>query len=115
MIVSNMSWFYFLVATGLATPFIIFACSNIYQALQRRNFLAVLYWILNMGYITVIVCVPAVISFSGPFIDLEPKHIVALIAISSVIGALYGISLFVFWWLRPGFYYRWDEGRRKQA
>jgi hypothetical protein len=115
MVVSNFSWFSPLIGSCLVVPFMIFACLNAYPAIRRGNYLAVLYWSVNVAYTCVIlVWVPVLISRSRLFIYLKPKHTVVLIATSPVLGAIYGISLFVFWWLRPGFYYRWDEGRRKQ-
>ncbi|CAG8015995.1 unnamed protein product [Penicillium nalgiovense] len=36
-------------------------------------------------------------------------------AVLGITGAVYGISFFLVWWLRPNFYYRWDQGRRPKA
>lgn len=105
-------WF---IAMFLIMPFWIFATWNLRQAMLRHNHLATLYWILNIGYSQFMLYVPESVS-NLVHKDLydKTKAFVTMAAISSTIGVTYGISLFVFWWLRPDFYYRWDERRRKR-
>ena len=88
---------------------------NFGRARRRKSKLALLYWFLNLGYGLVMIGVPVYVylPFSRYLLYDKTKTIVALTTIFSVIGATYGISLFVFWWLRPGFYNRWDERRKK--
>ncbi|CRL29162.1 Mg2+ transporter protein, CorA-like [Penicillium camemberti] len=34
---------------------------------------------------------------------------------AGILGGVYGISLFLVWWWKPHFYYRWDQGRRQKS
>lgn len=82
------------------TPFWAFTLLQLLAIIRsdRKSWLRVLYWLLSGG-------------FSLVLVFAYPIHW----GIQCLIGGIYGISFFVFWWWKPEFYYRWDQGGRPKA
>lgn len=81
-------------------PFYLFILLNIATVCiqgKRINPIPLIYWYMNTGFMTVIML--------SPVDDIG----------AAIMGAIYGLSLFVFWWLKPDLYYRWDQGRRQKS
>lgn len=64
---------------------------------KKKNWTSLIYWYMNT-------CFMAVVTLS----PVDDKG-------AAIMGAIYGISLFVAWWLKPDLYYRWDQGRRYKS
>jgi hypothetical protein len=80
----------------LMSPFWLFIGLNLFLFFrgEKKNWLSLVYWLVSTGWLMVTGLIPSTVVGAG------------------IMGAMYGISLFVVWWLRPDFYYRWDQGRR---
>lgn len=89
----------FMWGTLMFIPFYLFILLNIIMSVRGKKtfWICLIYWYMSMGCVVVI--------------TISPVPVVA----AGIMGAIYGISLFVFWWLRPNFYYRWDQGRRQKS
>jgi hypothetical protein len=94
-------WF----ALVLFVPFYLLTLLNVLSAFksafsfrgEKGHWIRLTYWLMNTA------CLLCIGTFIGGDVTL------------GIVGAVYGISLFVVWWLRPDFYYRWDQGRRPKA
>ncbi|CAG8904442.1 unnamed protein product [Penicillium egyptiacum] len=64
---------------------------------DRKDRLCLIYWLVTIAWVLMIV-----------------YYVVNVVALG-VMGPFYSISLFVVWWLRPDFYYIWDQGRRPKG
>lgn len=94
-------------------PFWLFIVLNLFFAFrgQKKNWLRVVYWLASAAWLVATSFV-AVLAYR---VSVPIGIIWNFNPISGLMGAIYGISLFVVWWLRPDFYYRWDQGRRPKA
>jgi len=77
-------------------PFWLFIALNLFLFFrsEKKNWFSLVYWVVSTCWLAVIIV----------FVETPVG--------ATIMGAIYGISLFVVWWLRPDFYYRWNQGRR---
>lgn len=90
-------------------PFLIFILLNLFWFFRskEKNWLRLVYWLLSGTWLAI----TTVVEFR--FIATMGFSIMSVIP--TIMGALYGISLFVVWWWRPDFYYSWNQGRRPKV
>lgn len=90
-----------LMTVGMSIPFYLFIGLNLtlFFRGKKKNWICLIYWISNLGWLLLITTVMSDTDSIG----------------SAIMGAFYGISLFVVWWLKPDFYYRWDQGTRQKV
>ncbi|OQD99294.1 hypothetical protein PENSOL_c007G05390 [Penicillium solitum] len=90
---------YFTAGPLMFIPFYLFILLNLTMSIQgkKKNWASLIYWYMNT-------CFMAVVTLS----PVDDKG-------AAIMGAIYGISLFVAWWLKPDLYYRWDQGRRQKS
>lgn len=86
-------------SVGMSIPFYFFVGLNftLFFRGKKKNWICLIYWMLSLCWLLV----------STTVMDETIG--------SAIMGAIYGISLFVVMWLRPDFYYRWDQGRRTKV
>ncbi|KAI9372302.1 hypothetical protein BJX61DRAFT_507990 [Aspergillus egyptiacus] len=89
----------FLTSVPYLIPFWIFLILQFFVIFRsdRTNWNRIMYWLANMIWSVIIMVVN---GFYPPWYTIP------------LMTGTHALSLFVFWWWKPEFYYSWDQGRR---
>lgn len=90
---------YFTAGQLMLVPFYLFIFLNLAMFMRgkKKHWTVFIYWYMSTAVII--------------FITIFPIGDIG----AGILGGVYGISLFLVWWWKPHFYYRWDQGRRQKS